>query len=164
MVTAVTNGIFQFWLLAEVKPYLPHKDCFFFFFFIMSQLEYCNFLYVGIDQSSCSAAVVAKSSSSKENDRVTPFCPPSLADFKILLLDFEVFKGLVPTYQSLYICRLYLTTGKTQTLFVFYICIFCLLLSSLRNVPQFNWNACVYFWAPPFRTFLTFNDFIEEKI
>lgn len=81
----------------------------------MSRLEYCNFLYVGVDQSSLSAAVVAKNSSSKENDCITPFCP-SLADFKILLLDIEVFKGLVPTYQSLSlsICRLYVPTGKTM--------------------------------------------------
>lgn len=55
MVTPVTNDIFQFWLLAEVKPYLPHKDferVINVFFFIMSWLEYCNFLYVGVDQSS----------------------------------------------------------------------------------------------------------------
>ncbi len=50
--SVVKASFFQLRLLAKVKPYLLCKEFNIVHTFIMSRLDYCNSLYVGLDQSS----------------------------------------------------------------------------------------------------------------
>ncbi len=102
------------WLLAKVKPYLPRKE-----FesvihaFITSRLDYCNSLYVGLDQSSLQRLQLVQNAAArlltgtKKYEHITPvlaslhWLPVRFRiEFKILLIVFKILHGLAPAYLS----------------------------------------------------------------
>ncbi len=105
---------FQLRLLAKVKSYLPRKE-----FesvihaFITSRLDYCNSLYVGLDQPSLQRLQLVQKAAArlltgtKNYEHITPVLP-SLhwlsvrfrIEFKILLIVFFILHGLAPAYLS----------------------------------------------------------------
>lgn len=112
--SVVKASFFQLRLLAKVKPYRLRKD-----FervihaFITSRLDYCNSLYVGLDQSSLHRLQLVQNAAArlltgtKKREHITPvlaslhWLPVCFRiDFKILLLVFKILNGLAPSYLS----------------------------------------------------------------
>ncbi len=100
--------------MAKVKPFLPRKE-----FesvihaFISSRLDYCNTLYVGLDQSSLQRLQLVQNAAArlltgtKKYEHITPvlaslhWLPVRFKiEFKILLFVFKILNGLVPDYLS----------------------------------------------------------------
>ena len=112
IVTVVKAAFFQLRLLATVKPYLPPNDLEkVVHAFITFKLDYCNSLYVGLDQSSIRRLQIVQNAAARlltgkrKFDHVTPvlaslhWLPVRYRiDFKILLLIFKALNGLSPLY------------------------------------------------------------------
>ncbi len=100
--------------MAKVKPYLPCKE-----FesvihaFITSRLDYCNSLYVGLDQSSLQRLQLVQNAAAqlltgtKKYEHITPvlaslhWLPVRFRiEFKILLIVFKILHGLALAYLS----------------------------------------------------------------
>ncbi len=110
---SVVKGSFhQLQLLAKVKPYLSFKDLErVIHAFISSRLDYCNSLYVGLDQCSLHRlqlvqnAVAHLLTGTKKWDHITPvlaslhWLPIHFRiHFKVLLFVFKILSGLAPQY------------------------------------------------------------------
>ncbi len=112
--SVVKASFFELRLLAKVKPYLPRKE-----FesvihaFITSRLDYCNSLYVGLDQSSLQRLQLVQNAAArlltgtKKYEHITPvlaslhWLPVRFRiEFKILLIVFKILHGLAPAYLS----------------------------------------------------------------
>ncbi len=112
--SVVKASFFQLRLLAKVKPYLPRKE-----FesvihaFITSRLDYCNSLYVGLDQSSLQRLQLVQNAAArlltgtKKYEHITPvlaslhWLPVRFRiEFKLLLIVFKILHGLAPAYLS----------------------------------------------------------------
>ncbi len=112
--SVVKASFFQLRLLAKVKPFLPRKE-----FesvihaFITSRLDYCNSLYVGLDQSSLQRLQLVQNAAArlltgtKKYEHITPvlaslhWLPVRFRiEFKILLIVFKILHGLAPAYLS----------------------------------------------------------------
>ena len=110
----VRKSFFHLRTLAKVKAYLPQRDLErVIHAFITSQLDYCNALYTGIDQSQLRRLQLVQNSAArlltctKKRDHITPVLA-SLhwlpiryrIDFKLLLTVYKSLHGLAPTYLS----------------------------------------------------------------
>ncbi len=101
-------------VLVKVKPFLPFKD-----FekvihaFVSTRLDYCNSLYVGINQSSFARLQMIQNAAARlltgvrKREHITPvlislhWLPVRFRiDFKVLLLVFKCLNGLAPEYLS----------------------------------------------------------------
>ena len=110
----VKSSFYHLRLLAKVKPFLSFSS-----FeqaihaFISSRLDYCNALYIGINQNALSRLQLVQNSAArlltgtKKRAHITPilaslhWLPVSFRiDFKILLFVFKAVNGLAPTYIS----------------------------------------------------------------
>ena len=102
----VKSAFFQLRLLARVKPYLspsdPEKVI---HAFIFSRLDYCNLLYVGLDQRSLRCLQLVQNAAAqlltgtKKQEHITPvlaylhWLPVRfIIDFKILMFVFKKFE------------------------------------------------------------------------
>ena len=108
----VKASFFQLGLLAKVKPYLSQKDLEkVIHAFITSPLDYCNSLYVGIDQAELNRLQLVQNAAAhlltgtKKREHITPvlsslhWLPVRYRiDFKILV--FKSLNGLAPEYLS----------------------------------------------------------------
>ena len=110
--SVIKASFFQLRLISKVKPYLPFKQLeMLIHAFISSRLDYCNALYVGIDQSLVRRLQLVQNSAArlltgtKKRDHITPvlaslhWLPVKFRiDFKILLIAFKSINGLAPPY------------------------------------------------------------------
>ncbi|XP_062391362.1 uncharacterized protein LOC134079180 [Sardina pilchardus] len=110
----VRKSFFHLRTLAKTKAYLPRSALErVIHAFITSQLDYCNALYTGIDQSQLRRLQLVQNSAArlltctKKREHITPVLA-SLhwlpiryrIDFKLLLTVFKSLHGLAPTYLS----------------------------------------------------------------
>ncbi len=112
--SVVKASLFQLRLLAKVKPYLPQKE-----FesvihaFITFRLDYCNSLYVCLDQSSLQRLQLVQNAparlltGTKKYEHINPvlaslhWLPVRFRiEFKIWLIVFKILHGLAPAYLS----------------------------------------------------------------
>ncbi len=112
--TVVKTIFFHLSVLAKVKPFLSFKD-----FervilaFISSRLDYCNSLYMGINQASLNRLQIVQNAAARlltgvrKREHITPvlislhWLPIHYRiDFKVLLLVFKALDGLTPVYLS----------------------------------------------------------------
>lgn len=108
--SVVKGAFFQLWLLAKVKTFLSPEDLErVIHAFIMSRLDYCNSLYVGLDQRSLRCLQLVQNArlltGTKKHDHITPVLAflhwlpvHSRIDFKILMFVFKILNGLAPQY------------------------------------------------------------------
>ncbi|XP_061086404.1 uncharacterized protein LOC133121220 [Conger conger] len=110
----VKAAFFQLRQIAKVKAYLSQKDLErVVHAFITSRLDYCNSLYIGLDQSSlCCLQLVQNAAArlltgKKKREHITPaltslhWLPVRYRiNLKILLFVFKAMNGLAPTYLS----------------------------------------------------------------
>ena len=110
--SVVKGSFFQLRLLAKVKPYLSQNDLErVIHAFISSRLDYCNSLYVGLDQLSLRRLQLVQNAAArvltgtKKREHITPvlaslhWLPVRYRiDFKILLFVFKALNGLAPQY------------------------------------------------------------------
>ncbi len=96
------------------KPCLPRKEFeSVIHVFITSRLDYCNSLYVGLDQSSLQCLQLVQNAAArlltgtKKYEHITPvlaslhWLPVRFRiEFKILLIVFKILHGLAPAYLS----------------------------------------------------------------
>ena len=108
----VKSSFFQLRLLARIKAYLPPSDLArVVHAFITTRLDYCNALYVGIDQAGLRRLQLVQNAAArlltgkKKRDHITPvlaalhWLPVSFRiDFKLLLFVFKAQNGLAPPY------------------------------------------------------------------
>ncbi|KAK0143129.1 Dysbindin [Merluccius polli] len=112
--TGADDGALASPLPAKTKAYLPQSDLErVIHAFITSQLDYCNALYTGIDQSQLRHLQLVQNSAArlltctKKREHITPVLA-SLhwlpiryrIDFKLLLTVYKSLHGLAPTYLS----------------------------------------------------------------
>ena len=112
--SVIKSSFFQLRLLSKVKPILSFSD-----FervihaFISTRLDYCNAIYVGVNQASLSRlqlvqnAAVHLLTETRRRDHIIPvlaflhWLPVRFRiDFKILLFMYKALTGLAPTYLS----------------------------------------------------------------
>ena len=112
--SVVQASFFQLRLLAKVKPYLLTKDLEkVIHALITSRIDYCNSIYVGIDQSALHRLQVVQNAAARllTGTRKFEHISPVLSDlhwlpveqriqFKILLFAFKALNGLAPDYLS----------------------------------------------------------------
>ena len=110
--SVVKASFFQLRLIARIKAYIPPSDLEkVIHAFIFSRLDYCNALYMGIDQSAIRRLQLVQNAAArlltgkKKRDHITPILA-SLhwlpvryrIDFKMLLFVFKAQHGLAPPY------------------------------------------------------------------
>ncbi len=110
----VKTIFFHLRVLAKVKPFLSFKD-----FekvihaFVSTRLDYCNSIYMGINQSSLARLQMVQNAAARlltgvrKREHITPvlislhWLPVRFRiDFKVLLLVFKCLNGLAPEYLS----------------------------------------------------------------
>uniref|UniRef100_A0A8C9YNU4 Reverse transcriptase domain-containing protein n=1 Tax=Sander lucioperca TaxID=283035 RepID=A0A8C9YNU4_SANLU len=110
----VRMSFFQLRLLAKVKPFLNRHDLEkAIHAFISSRLDYCNALYVGLNQTSIARLQLVQNAAARfltntsRRAHITPvlytlhWLPVRFRiDFKILLFAFKALNGLAPEYLS----------------------------------------------------------------
>lgn len=110
--SVVRASFFQLRLLAKAKPYLPLKGLeTAIHALITSRLDYCNSLYVGLEQSTLRRLQLVQNAAARlltgtrKRDHITPvlsalhWLPVQFRiDFKLLLIVFKVLNGLAPSY------------------------------------------------------------------
>ena len=110
----VKNSFFHLKILSKVKGYLSRKDLeTVIHAFINSRLDYCNSLYVGLDQSLLHRLQLVQNAAARlltgkrKKNHISPvlaslhWLPVSFRiDFKILLFVFKALNGLAPQYLS----------------------------------------------------------------
>lgn len=110
--SVVKNSFFQLRLLSKVKSYLPSRD----FervmhMFITVRLDYCNSLYVGLNQASLQRLQLVQNAAArlltgtKRHQHITPVLASlhwlpvrQRIDFKIALMVFKCLNDLAPSY------------------------------------------------------------------
>ena len=112
--SVVKSSFYQLRIIAKVKPYLPSKQLeMAIHAFISSRLDYCNSLYVGINQASLKRLQLVQNAAArlltgtKKYHHITPvlaslhWLPVKFrVDFKVLLFVFKSLHGLSPSYLS----------------------------------------------------------------
>ncbi|KAK0151915.1 hypothetical protein N1851_006719 [Merluccius polli] len=112
--TVVKNSFFYLRTLSKVKGYLSRRDLeIVIHALINSRLDYCNSLYVGLDQSLLYRLQLVQNAAARlltgkrKRDHISPvlaslhWLPVSFRiDFKILLFVFKALNGLAPQYLS----------------------------------------------------------------
>jgi len=110
----VKTSFFQLRLLSKVKPFLNRHDLEkVIHAFISSRLDYCNALYIGLNQSSISRLQLVQNAAARflintsKHAHITPvlynlhWLPVQYRiNFKILLFVFKALNGLAPEYLS----------------------------------------------------------------
>ena len=110
--SVIKGAFFQLRILSKVKPYLSPKDLeTVIHAFISSRLDYCNALYVGLDQHLLRCLQLVQNAAArlltgtKKQDHITPvlaslhWLPVCFRIvFKILLFVFKFLNGLAPQY------------------------------------------------------------------
>ncbi len=112
--SVVSTSFYQLRLLAKVKPFLSHQDLEkAIHAFISSRLDYCNALYVGLNQSLISRLQLVQNTAARfltgtsRREHITPvlsslhWLPVRFRiDFKLLLFVFNAINNLAPSYLS----------------------------------------------------------------
>uniref|UniRef100_A0A669DV26 Reverse transcriptase domain-containing protein n=1 Tax=Oreochromis niloticus TaxID=8128 RepID=A0A669DV26_ORENI len=112
--TVVRKSFFQLSQLSKVKPFISFCDLErVLHAFVTTRLDYCNGLYIGIDQASLSRLQMVQNAAARlltgtrKHEHITPvlaslhWLPVHFRiHFKILLLAFKVLNGLAPSYLS----------------------------------------------------------------
>ncbi len=112
--SVVKTSFFHLRVLAKVKPFFSFKD-----FekvihaFVSTRLDYCNSIYMGINQSSLARLQMVQNAAARlltgvrKREHITPvlislhWLPVHFRiDFKVLLLVFKCLNGLAPEYLS----------------------------------------------------------------
>ena len=110
--SVVKTSFFQLRVISKVKPFLPKKQLeMLIHALISSRLDYCNSLYIGIDQSQLQRLQLVQNSaarlltSTKKRDHISPvlaslhWLPVKFrVEFKVLLFVFKSLHGLSPSY------------------------------------------------------------------
>ncbi len=110
----VKSGFFHLRLVAKVKPFLSFKDCEkVIHAFVFSRLDYCNYLYVGVCQTTLNRLQLLQNAAARlltgthKWDHISPILS-SLGwlpvqyriDFKLLVFVYKSLNGLAPSYLS----------------------------------------------------------------
>lgn len=112
--SVVSSSFFQLRLISKIKAYIPPGDLEkVVHAFITNRLDYCNALYVGLDQSSIQRLQLVQNAaarlltSTRKTEHITPVLRSlhwlpvcQRINFKILLLTFKAMNGLAPLYLS----------------------------------------------------------------
>uniref|UniRef100_A0A669ET81 Reverse transcriptase domain-containing protein n=1 Tax=Oreochromis niloticus TaxID=8128 RepID=A0A669ET81_ORENI len=110
--TVVRKSFFQLRQLSKVKPFISFCDLErVLHTSVTTHLDYCNGLYIGIDQASLSHLQMVQNAAAhlltgtRKREHITLFLPPYTGfhfriHFKILLLAFKVLNGLAPSHLS----------------------------------------------------------------
>ena len=110
--SVIKSSFHQLRLLAKVKPYLSFDDLERVIqVFIFSRLDYCNSLYIGLDQCSLRRLQIVQNAAArlltgtKKRDHITPvlvslhWLPVHFRiHFKVLLFVFKILSGVAPQY------------------------------------------------------------------
>ena len=110
----VKSSFYQLRIISKVKSYLPQKQLeMLIHAFISSRLDYCNSLYIGIDQASLKRLQLVQNAaarlltSTRKRDHITPvlaslhWLPVKFrVVFKVLLFVFKSLHDLSPSYLS----------------------------------------------------------------
>ncbi len=128
--SVVKASFFQLRLLAKVNPYLPRKEFeSVIYAFITSRLDYCNSLYVCLDQSSLQCLQLVQNAAArlltgtKMYEHITPvlaslpgFLSASGLSSRCYWLFLRFYMGWhLPIYQSFYMSTLLLKTEVIQS-------------------------------------------------
>ena len=110
--SVVRASFFQLRVIAKVKPFLPPKQLeMIIHALISSRLDYCNSLYIGIDQAQLKRLQLVQNSAArlltrtKKRDHISPVLATlhwlpvkSRIEFKTLLFVYKSLHGLSPSY------------------------------------------------------------------
>lgn len=110
--SVVKTCFYQLRLLEKVKPFVSFKDLEkLIHVFISSRLDYCNSLYLGINQHTLARLQYVQNATArflcgiKKREHITPILRSLLpvrvrVEFKVLLLVYKSLNSLAPTYLS----------------------------------------------------------------